>query len=135
MKITKINANTSIYSKRPVFAADDDDFDSEDEDIVVEDPEEDSVGEQIDDLSDAIEDVQDSVDEVEEDEVDIEQDVNIAGHYIAECERCHGIFISPVVESEQDILSIDGVCPICGKETQQDLNWVIRDKKEERGEV
>jgi uncharacterized protein YoxC len=81
----------------------------------------------IDDLSDTVEDLQDSVDNInEEDDVNIDIENNISDHFVAECESCGGIFISAVVESDNNAESIIGNCPICGKETTQDLKWVIK---------
>ena len=128
MKITA----SSNPKRRPVFAADEEDFEIQDEEIELEDPDEGkSVADSIDDLSEAVEDVQDTVEEVDEDPVDIEQDSNIANHYIAECDYCHGIFISAVLDSDQEVSSIKGICPVCGKETEQFLKWVVRDIESE----
>lgn len=80
----------------------------------------------LDDLADNLEDVQEQVEDVDEDEIDIEMDNNIDSHYIAECDRCHGLFISAVVESDQEVKSVSGTCPLCGKETEQNLNWIIK---------
>lgn len=52
------------------------------------------IGETIDDLAYDVEDIQDTIDDVQDDDVDIELDNNIANHYIAECDNCHGVFIS-----------------------------------------
>lgn len=79
----------------------------------------------IDDLADSVEDIQDTIDEVEEDDINIEIDNNIANHYIAECDSCHGVFISAMVETDQDVKSVTGICPLCDKETEQFLKWVI----------
>lgn len=117
MKITSNKHN----HRHPIFAADEDTdrFD----DVDFEDPE---VADTIDDMADDIEDMKDSFDEVEEDSVQIEVENNIEGHYIAECELCHGIFISAVIESDQDVSTVTGVCPLCGKESDQSLNWVVK---------
>lgn len=80
----------------------------------------------LDDVQDQVEDIQDQVDEVDEDEIDIEVNNNIEDHYVAECDRCHQVFISAVVESDQEVESISGVCPLCGKESEQFLKWIIR---------
>lgn len=64
--------------------------------------------------------------DVTEDEPDIEVDNNIENHFIAECESCHGIFISAVILSDQPIETISGTCPLCGKDTDQSLKWVIK---------
>lgn len=84
------------------------------------------ISETIDDISDSVEDIQDAVDEIDEDDVDIELDNNIANHYIAECDRCQGFFVSAMVESDQDVESVTGVCPLCGKDSEQFLKWVIK---------
>ena len=81
----------------------------------------------IDDLSDTVEDLQDSIDDSDqEDDVSIDIENNISDHFIAECESCGGIFISAVIESDNNAESIIGDCPICGKETTQDLKWIIK---------
>lgn len=94
-----------------------DDFDDEDADGIMD---------AIDDVADNVEDLQDAIDDIDEDEVDIAVNNNIADHYIAECDRCGGIFISAVVESDQEIDHVSGVCPLCNKETDQYLKWVIK---------
>jgi len=111
MKITK----KSINASRVVGA---------DEDIVYE--EDGEVVDTLDNVSDKIDDLQDQVEEVDEDEVDIETDNNIAEHYIAECDVCHGIFISAMIQSDQEVDNISGVCPLCGKESEQFLKWVVK---------
>lgn len=80
----------------------------------------------IDDLTDSVEDMQDMVEDVAEDEPSIDIENNIEDHYIAECESCGGIFISAILESEQQIDHVTGVCPLCDKETNQYLRWVIK---------
>lgn len=92
-----------------------------------EDDETDGILDAIDDVADNIEDIQDTVDDVKEDDIDIQLNNNIADHYLAECDKCGGVFISAVVESDQDIDHVSGVCPICGNETDQYLKWIIRD--------
>ena len=84
------------------------------------------VTEQLDDIQDNIEDIQDTVDDIQEDDVNIDIDNNIVDHLIAECENCKGIFISAMIESEQDVESINGICPLCNKDTTQQLKWVVR---------
>jgi len=113
----------SIHIRRGarIVAADEDErFDDFD---MVDDT--DTFDDTLDDMQDSIEDMQDTLDEVEEDDVDIEADNNIDNHYIAECEKCHGIFISAMVESDQIVEKISGVCPLCEKETDQYLRWVV----------
>lgn len=107
--------------KRRIFAADDDQY--FDDDLLEED---DGLGSTLDNIEDNIEDIQDQVDDVQEDDVNIEMDNNIDGHYIAECDRCHGVFISAVIESDQEVEKISGTCPLCEKESDQYLKWVIK---------
>lgn len=61
----------------------------------------------------------------------IEVDNNIVNHLIAECQNCHGIFISAMIASDQVVESINGVCPLCNKDTEQFLNWIIKEYPEE----
>lgn len=117
MRITKhnINANSSVSRRQRIMAADFDDNEGY------------NFEESIDDLSDTVDDIQDTIDDVEEDDVDIEMDNNIANHYIAECDTCHGIFISALVESDQEVEKISGTCPLCDKETDQYIKWIVKD--------
>lgn len=82
---------------------------------------------QVEDAVDTLDDLNDLVNDIDEDEPNIEITNNITNHYIAECDSCHGIFISAIKESDQHIEYIEGTCPLCGKETSQNLNWIIRD--------
>lgn len=61
----------------------------------------------------------------------IEIENNITNHLIAECQNCHGIFISAMIASDQSVESINGVCPLCNKDTEQSLKWIIKDYPEE----
>lgn len=61
----------------------------------------------------------------------IEVDNNIFEHLIAECQNCHGIFISAMIASDQDVESINGVCPLCNKNTEQFLIGIIKPYPEE----
>jgi hypothetical protein len=88
---------------------------------------EENLGESIDDLSTAVEDMEEAVEDVHEDDIDIELDNNITNHYIAECDGCGGIFISAMIESDQVVESINGTCPLCERDTEQFLKWVVRD--------
>jgi hypothetical protein len=113
-------------TKRPIFAADDD-F-SEDEslfDDVMDAPEE-TIGEDVEE-EEAIEEGEN----IEEDDVAIDVDNNIVNHLIAECDNCKGIFISAMIASEQEVDSINGICPLCNKDTTQLLRWIIKDYPEE----
>lgn len=123
----------NISSKRVnrqnrIVAADEDfmDLDAEmdaDVDRIAEDDE--AFDDTLDDIADSVEDMQDTLDEVQEDDVDIEVDNNVEGHLIAECDKCHGIFISAMIESEQEVEKISGICPLCDKESDQYFKWVI----------
>lgn len=80
-----------------------------------------------DDVNDAESD-EPEVEELEEDlQGNIEVDNNINNHYIAECDRCHGVFISSVEVTDQDIESIEGVCPLCNRDSTQQLKWKIEE--------
>lgn len=61
-----------------------------------------------------------------EDPINIEIENNISDHYIAECEKCQGVFISATIESDQKISKVTGECPLCGEESDQYLKWVIK---------
>ncbi len=135
MKITKnpnghkkISASSCSYKTRVVAA--DEDY-PDDMDDLVEDGE---FNDTLDDVADAVDDIQDAVDEVDEDDVNIDTDNNITNHYIAECESCHGIFISAVIQSDQQVEKISGVCPLCQEETDQYLRWVINEVGEDTEE-
>lgn len=121
-----INSSHAVVKPQSRYikaAEEDEEFDDYEMDDMTDD---DSVLDAIDDVADNVEDLQDSVDEMQEDESEIELNNNIADHYIAECDRCKGIFISAVVDSDQQIDHVTGTCPLCGKETEQYLKWVIR---------
>ena len=122
--IVKSSKSFSDSSKRYIKAAEDDEeFDDFDADEFGDDE---SVMDAIDDVADNLEDLQDTVDDIKEDDVEIAINNNIADHFIAECDRCNGIFISAVVDSDQNIDHVTGTCPLCGRETDQYLKWVIR---------
>ncbi len=109
---------------------DDESLSNSDEEEDSDDPlfeiSDDSIEDNIDELSDQVEDLQDSIDEIRVEDPNIDIDNNINNHFIAECETCHGIFISAVVESDQPIESITGICPLCDRETTQYLRWVVK---------
>ena len=135
MKISVNRHNTITASQRIVAADEDNPFEGmqadkfgEEENLDTSfDSEDGDVADQLDDISDDVEDLQDALSDVHEDDTNIEIDNNISGHYIAECERCHGIFISAVTESDQAVKKITGICPLCDKETDQYLKWVVKD--------
>ena len=124
MKIRKkIKASYStkdVSTNKYVKAADDFDMDVDEDDLT----------DALDTVQDNVEDLQDIVDDVEEDGVEIAINNNIADHYIAECSKCNGVFISAVVDSDQAIDYVSGVCPLCGKESDQYLKWVIKSVEE-----
>lgn len=98
-----------------------DDYNPRDIDI------DDGFADKLDDVADTVEDIQNTVDseDIREEDVSIDIDNNISGHYIAECDRCKGIFISATVLSDQVVESVTGECPLCGEETEQFLKWVV----------
>lgn len=118
-------------SKQRIYGADDDfeTFDDVEEfdDVPADDGyEEDDLNDTLDGIAEDVEDMQDTIDEVTEDDENIEVDNNIDGHYIAECNKCGGIFISAVIESDQQVEKITGTCPLCEKESDQFLKWVVK---------
>ena len=113
--------------KSRIFAAEgDEDLMDEFNDDTVYVDDEDGLADNLDDMADSIDDMQEAVEDVVEDDTTIDVDNNIIDHYIAECDTCKGIFISAVVVSDQDVKSIKGTCPLCGKDTEQSLKWVIK---------
>lgn len=126
IKITKRRASDIIASRRVVAAGEDefDDFDMNSEDDA------DGLMDAVDDVADAVEDVQDTMEDVPEDDPAIEMNNNISNHYIAECDKCYGVFISAVIESDQQIDHVSGICPLCNKESDQYLKWIIKDNKQ-----
>ena len=119
-------------TKRSIMAADE--F-GEDEDLFGDISGED-FGEEAGDVDDTAEadiledsDVEEA--DIQEDDPEIDVDNNIEGHLIAECDNCKGIFISAMIASEQDVQSINGVCPLCNKDTTQTLKWIIKAYPEE----
>lgn len=131
-----VDATSQLSNKQSITAADDDDFDSmvdDSEDIAETDTDDDapevsdenSIQDTLEDMSNTLEDMQDNIDDVDPDLVDIELNNNIEGHYIAECSVCHGVFISAVVKSDAEIDNIHGTCPLCNREADQLLKWLI----------
>lgn len=117
-----ITASTKTGNKRRIVAADED-FD----DLGDETGGEDDFEEDVDDLAENVGDMQDWLENVEEDDTDIDVDANIADHYIVQCDGCHDVFISALVESDQIVEKISGICPCCEKETDQYIKFIIRD--------
>ena len=125
MKISKNGKQRIVAADEDFQELDDDMFgDSGADTFDMED--DDTFDDTLDEMADNIEDMQDTLDEVQEDDVDIEIDNNIDGHLIAECDKCHGIFISAMIESDQDVEKISGVCPLCEKESDQYIKWVVK---------
>lgn len=119
MKITVKNRNMSRVTASTIHkitAADE----GYDDDI-------DGVMDAIDEVADNVQELQDSIDDIDEDSVDIAMNNNISNHYIAECDECQGVFISAVIQSDQSVDHVSGICPLCGKESDQYLKWVIKD--------
>ena len=126
--------NVSIVSSTSIMAAEDDDpfsdmgFDeSEGDDATISVDDDESVEDNLDDMADTLDDINDALEDFEEDDIDIETENNISDHYIAECEKCHGVFIASVIESDQEIEKISGTCPLCDEECDQYLKWVIKE--------
>ena len=97
-----------INKKKKITAADDFDiFDRENDmggmmdDMPSDDEESEETEEDVDEFED------EDIDDVTEDDVNIVTDNNIEDHYIAECEKCKGIFISAVVQTDQEIDNIE----------------------------
>ena len=133
IKVTKKPSRKAIFKTKKEIKANkilaaDGDFADEEFDM---DSQENSDGlmDAVDDVADQVEDIQDTVDEEAEDAVSIDINNNITNHYIAECDKCHGVFIYAVIESEQEIDHVSGVCPLCNKESDQYLKWIIKDNK------
>lgn len=126
----RIYSNKNVQERQRIFAADEDFQDEDDQELGFDDSaveeDEDTFDDNLDDMADAIDDMQDQLDEVQEDDVDIEIDNNVEGHLIAECDKCHGIFISAMMESDQEVDKISGICPLCDKESDQYFKWVIK---------
>ena len=120
---SRIRANTSP-SRRIVAADEADDFGGFDDGF--DDELDEGMQDTLDDMADNIEDMQDDIEDIQEDDVDIDTDNNIDGHYIAECDRCHGIFISAMIQSDQEVDKITGICPLCDKESDQYLKWIVQ---------
>ena len=83
-----------------------------------------------DGVEDTIED-EDMGEDGQQDGSTIDIDNNIFDHLIAECQNCHGIFISAMIGSDQPVESINGVCPLCSKETEQFFVGIIKKYPEE----
>ena len=117
-KLTRITAAVEDEVDRIEI---DDNYSPDDIDI------DDSFADKLDDVVDTVEDIQDTVDseDIREEDVSIDIDNNISNHYIAECDKCKGIFISATIHSDQKVESVTGECPLCGEDTEQLLKWVV----------
>lgn len=115
-------------SKQKIYAADDEfdeGFDDAEDGFMVDDAD-DNLDDKLDDMADDLEDMQEDLDDITEDDPNIDIDNNIDGHYIAECDRCKGIFISAMIQSDQEVEKISGVCPLCNRESDQFIKWVVK---------
>lgn len=131
----RIMSEQSTVNLQTITAADDfdsDDFDDDFDEIPHEPVEDDTVADDdsitdtLNNMSEQLDDLQDDItDPSNEDDINIDINNNIDNHYIAECEKCHGIFISSLIASDQRIESIHGVCPLCDKESDQYLKWIV----------
>lgn len=121
MKI--IHAKTDLNKAKKVYAADN---------VFADEP--DFNGPDLENDADTVEEEVIDADMGEDGQQDgstIEVENNIFGHLIAECQNCHGIFISAMIASDQPVESINGVCPLCSKETEQFFIGVIKEYPEE----
>lgn len=117
-------ASAVLGALQPIMAAD---GDEEVEEDVIEDDAFDFEDEADPEMTEDIATLEEGVEmEDPESEPNIEADNNIAGHYIVECDRCQGIFISALMESDQIVDHINGVCPLCEKESNQYIKWVVK---------
>lgn len=132
----RIMSGRNTAGLQTITAADDfdsDDFDDDDFDEIPHEPveddtvaDDDSITDTLNDMSEQLDALQDDItDPSNEDDINIDINNNIDNHYIAECEKCHGIFISSLIASDQQVESIHGVCPRCDKESDQYLKWIV----------
>lgn len=113
----------------PIMAADGDEGTEESKDAFgFDDFDDPDFEEEMEDGEVVLEPGEDPEKEIEDPESapDIQTDNNIENHYIVECDRCHGIFISALVESDQVVDHITGICPLCEKESDQYIKWVVK---------
>lgn len=132
---SRIMSGQNTADLQTITAADDfdsDDFDDDFDKIPHEPAEDDTIADDdsitdtLNDMSEQLDDLQDDItDPSNEDDINIDINNNIDNHYIAECEKCHGIFISSLIASDQRVESIHGVCPLCDKESDQYLKWIV----------
>lgn len=132
---SRIMSSWNTADLQTITAADDfdsDDFDDDFDEIPHEPAEDDTIADDdsitdtLNNMSEQLDDLQDDItDPSNEDDINIDINNNIDNHYIAECEKCHGIFISSLIASDQRVESIHGVCPLCDKESDQYLKWIV----------
>ena len=127
---TKIKASSSIHNQKITAAEGDEEEDDtldgfDDSEFAFDDEE--PIDDTLDEMSDTLDDMQDQLDEIVEDDPSIQVDNNISNHYIVECDKCKGVFISSIEESDAAIEKVSGRCPLCGKDSDQYLKWIIRD--------
>jgi len=118
-----IHAKTDSKRRRNIFA--DDNVFADIAEVGGPDPDSDDVLEEVEETEDA-----GMGEDGQQDGSTIDIDNNITNHLIAECQNCHGVFISAMLASDQIIESINGVCPLCNKDTEQFLKWIIKDYPE-----
>lgn len=123
---------SKITHKKYIKAAvDDDEFDDmgfdEPESETQDEKDADSAADSLNNMADTLDEISDSLEDFQEDTTDIDVNNNISDHYIAECEKCHGVFITAVTVSDQKIDRISGTCPLCDQDCDQYLKWVIKD--------
>ena len=126
MKIVHAKTDSKL-NKRKVFAADN--VFAEDDDIMNDF----EGGEDIGDPDESFDEQEeyDLAEDGEQSGAEIDIDNNIINHLIAECENCHGIFISAMIGSDQSVESINGVCPLCNKDTEQVFIGIIEEYPKE----
>lgn len=122
-KRLSIRTSEHLPSKRIVAA--DEDIDTMDFEGDIDNVDE-GFSDTLEDVADAVDDIQDTIEDDPEEDPQIEVENNIDDHYIAECEKCGGIFISATVESDQEVRKVTGECPLCKEETDQYLKWIVR---------
>lgn len=122
MKI--VHAKTDSKGKKRIVAADNVFADEMGDELGFDGPE-------LDDEENIEEVSEDMGEDGQQDGSTIDVENNITNHLIAECQNCHGIFISAMLASDQLIESINGVCPLCNKDTEQFLRWIVKDYPEE----
>lgn len=75
-------------------------------------------------------DLSDEEEDIPSDNPLINIENNIEGKYIAECERCGGVFISALSVSDVPVEAIHGICPLCDHDTDQYLKWYVVSSEE-----